>query len=273
MIAPTTCAEKAQGDPSTAHPRSGSWIVAGYFPVSLFSLRMTHATSKGGKTLTVPTPYAVKLALIDACFRRYNSDEAVDMAQHAFDVVKAREVRLKPPRHCIVQNTFIRVLDQSRTSDEEQPFKRTIVYREFAWYSCLSDDDSDRMTVGIASSGLSPGDRDFLMGLLAHINHFGKRGGFFQFEKATVYENGLPPGFTRIREDALFSELAQQFGLTHALDDFGEALFTTIGGFDRISTYGKDRITLGKERVLRLTGIPYQRHLAGRGFTWYKRAL
>src|ERR1700722_18200764 len=58
------------GEPGAPrHP--AEWLVAAYSPVTMFSLRMTHATSKGGKTLVVPTPYAVKMALLDVCFRRF----------------------------------------------------------------------------------------------------------------------------------------------------------------------------------------------------------
>ena len=45
------------------------WLLASFKPVTLFSLRMSIATSSAAKTLLVPTPYAVKLALVDAAFR------------------------------------------------------------------------------------------------------------------------------------------------------------------------------------------------------------
>jgi len=76
----------------------------------MFSLRSTYATSKGGKTLLVPTPYAVKLALIDACFRMYSGFAAEAEARRIFDLIKAQPVRVRPPAECVVQNTFLRVL-------------------------------------------------------------------------------------------------------------------------------------------------------------------
>src|SRR5260370_1106544 len=83
----------------------GRWLIAAYWPVSLFSLRMTHATSKGGKTLVGPTPYAVKMAILDACFRAYEGTKADEGARTVFEWIKGRAVRFRPPKHCIVNNT------------------------------------------------------------------------------------------------------------------------------------------------------------------------
>ena len=85
----------------------GDWLIAQYNPVSLFSLRSTYATNKGGKTLLVPTPYAVKMALLDVCFRAYSGPDAEIAARRTFDWIKAQPVRIQPPAECIVQNTFL----------------------------------------------------------------------------------------------------------------------------------------------------------------------
>ena len=114
-----------------------SWVIAAYRPVTLFSLRMTHATNKGGKTLVVPTPYAVKMAFLDACFRQYPPKEALDVAHRTFDFLKRRSVYVRPPKHCVVNNTFVKVLDWSR-EPSSGPFRNTIAYREFAFFAATS---------------------------------------------------------------------------------------------------------------------------------------
>src|SRR2546423_15694515 len=96
------------------------WLIARYAPVSLFTLRSTYATSKGGKTLLVPTPYAVKMALIDACFRAFPAQDAEAAARNMFNLVKAEPVRIKPPEECIVQNTFLRVLQPARDAEDAE---------------------------------------------------------------------------------------------------------------------------------------------------------
>ena len=79
------------------------WLIAAYRPVTLFSLRMTHATSKGGKTLVVPTPYSIKMALLDACFRRYSSADALAWAHRVMGWVirRATQNLPKPKPVCV----------------------------------------------------------------------------------------------------------------------------------------------------------------------------
>src|SRR5579875_4187322 len=72
-----------------------TWLLVTYYPVSLFSLRTTYATSKGGKTLLVPTPYAVKMALLDACFRLFDASIAHSKALEVFDLIKQKEIRFR----------------------------------------------------------------------------------------------------------------------------------------------------------------------------------
>ena len=45
------------------------WLVFQYAPAALFSLKSSRATSTVGKTLLTPTPYAVKMAFLDAALR------------------------------------------------------------------------------------------------------------------------------------------------------------------------------------------------------------
>ena len=47
----------------------GRWLVVEYRPTALFSLKISLATSSVGKTLIVPTPYAIKMAYVDGGFR------------------------------------------------------------------------------------------------------------------------------------------------------------------------------------------------------------
>ena len=243
------------------HP--DAWLVGAYRPVTLFSLRMTHATSKGGKTLVVPTPYSVKMALLDACFRCYSAEVALGMARKVFDCLKRREIRVRPPKHCIVNNTFVKVLDWSR-EPLEGPFRNTIVYREFAFFG------GDDLLLAIEATGLSDADQSVLKQLFAHINGLGKRGGFWQFMGSELIEGALPFGFTVPRPEATFEQTAH-YALTQALDDFGNVLCAAADGFERVSTYGSGTVRLGEQRVLNATAVPYRRRSASRHFTWYER--
>lgn len=237
------------------------WLTVQYDPVTLFSLRMTHATSKGGKTLLLPTPYAVKMALLDACFRRFDASDAMEQARRLFDAIKARPIRFNPPEQCVVENTFLKVLDHDR--EGESPFKQTIAYREFVFLS-------GPLTVALGAAGLTPGTLQLLTDLFAHINSFGKRGGFWQFRSHEVLDGELPAEYSVPRPHATPQQILTH-GVTQALDDFGPALVAAKDGFDRVSTYGGGTMRLGEHRVLTLTALPYRRQLAGRAFTWYTK--
>lgn len=252
-------------------PAANTWLVARYAPVSVFSLRSTYATSKGGKTLLVPTPYAVKMAVIDACFRTQPRGEAEAAARRVFDLIKAQPVRIRPPAECVVQNTFMRVLQPERTSDDDEPtgpFTRTIAYREFVFFS-------GEMELALGLTSLDDSSVAELGSLPAHINYFGKRGSFWQFLGIRRHEGILPPGFSLITSEIgqHSLEIVGRYRVTEYLDDFGPKLWKAKDGFDRISTYHDGAITLGEHRVLQPTLLPYQRKTGARHFTHYRRTV
>jgi hypothetical protein len=251
---------RAEIKPPTQRP--AEWLVVAYNPVTMFSLRMTHATSKGGKTLVAPTPYSVKMALLDACFRRFAAAEALERARVVFEWIKARLVRIRPPKHCLVTNTFIKVLDWNREGDD--PFRSTIAYRELAFFG------GDDLLVALAADNLDRDQRRTIMELFAHISSLGKRGGFVQFTSAEIQAGDLPWGFTAPRAE-LMPDQVMGYPMTQALDDFGTALCDAKNGFDRVSTYGEGTIKLGEHRVLTSTALPYARRTASKHFTWYER--
>jgi hypothetical protein len=251
---------------------TNKWLITRYSPVSLFSLRSTYATSKGGKTLLVPTPYAIKMALIDACFRVHLGLEAEHAARRVFDSVKAQRVRVRPPEECIVQNTFLRVLQPARDSedgdDASQPFTRTIAYREFVFFR-------GEIEIAIGLNGLSASGSDELAYLFAHVNYFGKRGSLWQFLDTREHRDALPSGFSlqgsEISQYPL--DIVNRYRTTEYLDDFGPKLCNAKDGFERISTYHAGEIKLGEHRVLLHTLLPYERKTGGRHFTQYRRIV
>lgn len=233
------------------------WLIFRYLPSTLFSLRMTHATNKGGKTLLVPTPYAVKIAFVDACFRVKGKTFATEV----LDWIKARQIRFLPPEHCIVQNTFQKILQADR-NEPKGHFSATIAYREYCYYKGI-------LSIALHAAGLSRERMEILKSLAAHINYLGKRGSFVQFlgseTKGVLMNNFSHPG-----DDPNIHRNA--YGFSNFLDDFGEAAIKDKKLFDRISTYGRGPVpTLGKHRVLVPTLLPYRLERSGKGFSHYRR--
>jgi len=242
---------------------TGDWLILSYLPVTLFSLRMTHATSKGGKTLLVPTPYSFKMTMLDACFRVYEGEQAEIKARQLFELIKGCAIRFNPPSNCIVQNTFIKIRQEERDAPKGL-YVPTIAYREFCFYN------GNDMDVAISVKGISKEDVSLLKQIGSHINCMGKRGSFFQFKESKLYNGNLPADYTApIDEGSINTEnLWPQY-----MDDFGEALCKAKDGFDRISTYGAGDITLGKHRVLVKTLIPYYFSKSSKHFTQYKKPI
>lgn len=251
----------AAGKPELDNPEGEPcWLVLSYEPVSLFSLRSTFSMSKGGKTLLLPTPYAVKMALIDACFRSADAHVAEATARTMFDRLKARALRFRPPCECVVQNTFIKIRQDERDSAAGL-YVPTIAYRELVFYA-------GTLEIAIDARGWEPAEVDAVAHAAVHVNYFGKRGSFFQFVQSEV-QNGLPPRFTISDRDEVTAIPTGVYGVTQFLDDFGPDLCSAKDGFERISTYhGKD-IKLGKHRILVSTLVPYHRIEASRSFTRY----
>lgn len=240
---------------------TGKWLIVSYSPTSFFSLRMTHATSKGGKTLLVPTPYAVKIAFIDACFRMYSGHEAINKAQAVFDIVKGMEIRIRPPAYCVVQNTFIKVKQEERDAPQGM-YAPTIAYREF----CYLKGDLD---VAIDTAGLSAGQINELIELAMRISYFGKRGSFMQFLRSEILEGEPEKAFTCPEDKA--DLISGGFATTLYLDEFGSALIKEQDGFARINSYGGKPSALGKYRILVRTLLPYRYISSGKHYTFFKR--
>ncbi len=241
-----------------AGEKSETWLLATYRPVSLFALKTTYATNKGGKTLLVPTPYAIKLALVDACFRAYGPEDAADKARYVFDQIKDKAIRLLPPEHCVVQNTFVKIRQESREG-AKGTYDSTVAYREFCFFE-------GELVIALNIEGLEDESIDLIENSLKHVNHFGKRGSYFQFIKCEGAME-LPSGFS-LQDDTTNFEL-DAYGVMQALDDMGETDDSDL--FDRVNSYSNKSLTLGKHRILKNTFLPYRLVRSSRGYTYYSR--
>lgn len=239
---------------------NASWLILRYLPTALFSLRMTYATNKGGKTLLVPTPYAVKMALIDACFRMFDAHEAEARAKHVYGLVKDRPVRIGPPRNCVVQNTFIKIKQEERGAPRGI-YAPTIAYREFCFYD-------GELKVALGVGGMADQDVRDLTEIAARVNYLGKRGSFMQFVGADLHHGKLPRGYTCPEKEA--DIVNGGYRSMHHLDDFGQALIQDPHGFDRINSYGDKPSGLGSYRILVPTMLPYRYVSSGKHFTYYR---
>ena len=238
------------------------WMVARYAPTALFSLKSAAATSSGGKTLICPTPFAIKMALLDAALRTLGQPAGKQL----WPAIRDLQLKIALPDRVAVINTFTKIVRPKKNgpSDDDgtgliTPLGSTIAYRE---YVCFGG------AVSIAAQA-STGDHlpDALAELFSHITYLGKRGSFLQLlaRPAEIDDAGLDAatGWVAITHDQASFTMG---GTLQMLDDCGPKM-----AFDHADIYSGKRITLGKERVLRHVVLPYRLTRSSRGFSLYER--
>lgn len=240
------------------------WTVAQFLPVAPFSLKPAAATSSGGKTLLAPTPYAIKMALLDVAIRTRGIEEGERLLPFLRDLTIAAAL----PDDLLVIKGFSKIQRPLKDKSDEQkaleaqarghwPMQPTIAYREYVYYR-----DAFELAFTSSEGEALPAE---LSQLLTCINYFGKRGGFMQIIEPPRQQEHLPESlFTELTADGL-----QQFhpdGTLQVLDDCGKSLT-----FQRANIYSAERITIGKERILRHIVLPYRLKRSSRSYSWYQR--
>ncbi len=232
------------------------WLIAEFEAVTLFSLKLSSATASGGKTLLVPTPYAIKMALTDVACRSLGAANA----EKRWQEIRTLKVALSPARRVVVTNLFQKVLRPRRNPipmDEPEAgfFQKTIGYREYVHLDGK---------MGLALGWQSEEARPWLAELVRQINYLGKRGGFVQLLGLPETTRDLPAGYIDLTE-----ETTQFFigGTLQLLDDCAPDM-----SFEKANIYSGKSIRLGKERVLRSIVLPYRAIKSSRSFTLYERS-
>lgn len=230
------------------------WVVATYEATALFSLKPASATASGGKTLLVPTPFAIKMGLVDNICRLEGRDEAETVWD---DWLGTARIALRPAQDVVVNNTFIKILRPPKRSRPGEPFQKTIAYREFAQLAG---------PFGIALEVPDQAQAERLQGWLLCLNYLGKRGGFVQVQDVpAILASDHPP-----QDYLLIGELPADYGLDTLmtqLDDVAEGV-----SFEQIDVYSNKRLYLGTHRILHHTVLPYRLVDSSRGYSHYRLA-
>lgn len=232
------------------------WYVTTFQPVSLISLKLATATSTGGKSLLLPTPFAFKMALLNVVIQTAGLAEG----QARWPLIRDGQVALYGPEQIAVTNTFTKILKPMKgkpTLDEETGLTRsminTIGFREYIQWQ------------GTVQIAFAPGTATEIAWSqwLTMIYYFGKRGGFVQAVEACQQLPTLPAYFSRL--DQVADEFLLQ-GTLQMMDDCAPEV-----PFDQIDIYSTKALRLGKERLLRPIILPYRVERSSRGYTLYRR--
>ncbi len=233
---------------------ASGWLVFRYSPVTLFSLKMSRATSTAGKTLLIPTPYCIKMAFVDAALRH----ALIDDAERFIRALAETTVRIGVPQQACVTGTIQSVRQEVREVERKKNphlplYRATIAMREFVHYS-------GALSVAFEIDRRPPQWIDLLTRIAPAINSFGRRGSFFQYRA----KERLPDLDSTFTEPAGSATAPLVWGHTATLDDFGpKATFAALNSFSATA------IERGVHRKFVETLIPLGVHNSGPGFVHY----
>jgi hypothetical protein len=233
------------------------WIFADYEATALFSLKPATSTSSGGKTLLIPTPFAIKMAVLDVICRT----EGVARAESLWSALAGAVVAIRPPARVVVNNTFTKIWKPRRKpampgSRDAGPLGASIAYREYAYL-----DGTFGIGLDLPLNDVIPARQ--AANWLAGIQYLGKRGSFVQIQALPEMAESLPGGFLTL--DGRIPDPMPLQGVMHQVDDTSPAIM-----FGRVNIYSDEKLEVGKHRLLRPVVLPYQVRRASRSFTYYE---
>ena len=233
------------------------WLIAEYQPVGLFSLKSALATSSGGKSLLTPTPFAIKMALLDVAYRVYGAARVEPL----WPLLRDLPVAVDFSERVVVTNLFTKVLKPRRGAASPGtahagPLQKTIAFREYVWPVGIW---------GLAVEILPTMYVAQCTELLIQLNYLGKRGGFIQLTAAPVTVEVLPETYVLLNSSEGQKAFSSQ-GVLQVLDDCGPKMT-----LEHANIYSGKNIRLGIERVLHHIVLPYRQVRASRSYTLYER--
>lgn len=219
-----------------------------YKPTALFSLRDSNSTSSGAKSLFLPSPYAIKMALINQAISlggvNFNAEP------QKFHVIRDLKINFRISGDFCVNNCLLKI--QKKRGDE--PFKPTVGFREYLFLDSDLEIIFETNANDVDLFDKTEDNMLFLKKYLCTINQLGKRGCFFQFVKFN--DNPLPA-------NVLPFEIGRQlfYGILQEYDDFDENLI-----FDNVNSYSESKT----KRVKKIMVLPIMRTNASKSYTTYK---
>ncbi len=256
------------------------WMIARYLSIAPFSLKPAVATSSGGKTLLVMTPYAVKMALLDVAIRTLG----LEAGEALFPRLRDLSLFLSLPDDILVFKTFSKIWRPVESKDSEKPGETSEEFdlrlqekvaekmqrKQYPFYSTISFREYVSYQAPFQLAFSAPANSELppeLPLLLQSINYFGKRGGFVQIIEPPHLEEQLP-GVDFIDLTAKSLESFHIDGTLQILDDCGKSLT-----FSKANIYSAERVTSGKERIYNHVVLPYHLVRSSRSYSWYQRIV
>lgn len=218
-----------------------------YIPTSLFSLKDSNSTNSGAKSLFVPSPYAIKMAVLSQAITIGGELELLQTKNsEEFGYVRDAKIGIyiEEGSFFTVNNSFVKILKPAR---EGGGFGQTVAFREYLYLS---------NPLEIIFEVENEQQKNYLKKYLHKINYFGKRGCFFQF-----LEYKEEPNSANMIE---FNSANLIAGIIQEYDDFDSK-----ATFDSVNSFSEKKTKRGKI----LYQIPLQRVGSSKSYSVYRSKL
>ncbi len=212
-------------------------------PTSLFSLKDSDSTNSGAKSLFLPSPYAIKMALLNQAISLGDDLEKLKIkGSEEFGYIRDTKIMYHLPKEISFckNNSFVKILKPSRNS---KGFTRTVSFREYIYIS---------HPIEIIFETKHEKAKSYLCKYIHLINYFGKRGCFFQFleYRSSPSEPNVFP----------FEKKSLREGLLQKYDDFGKVDFENVNNFSTKKT----------KRVEMILTIPLEKKSSSKAYTHFQ---
>lgn len=211
-------------------------------PTTLFSLKDSNSTNSGARSLFLPSPYAIKMAILNQAITLGAVDfEAGGKKNEWFKIIEKARIDYFLQGDFCINNCFVKILKPSRSSPGE--VQETVSFREYIHIN---------NPVEIIFTVKDEKEVQFLKRHLHRVNYFGKRGCFFQF--IDYKDNPSEPNVIPFKSGNLVPGLLQQY------DDFGKVEFDNVNSFSSTNTKRESRILI----------LPLQQVSSSKSYTHYQ---
>lgn len=210
-----------------------------YQPTSLFSLKESNATNSGSKSLLLPSPYAIKMAIFNQAIIELGTEAFKAKKSTELAYIRDAKIFYRIIGSFCVNNCFVTIQSQRDGAFRGKPSFREYIY--------LSENIEIIFEIEKEEAKL------FLKKYLHRINYFGKRGCFFQFIE---YRNF--PSEPNVKE---FDASDISFGVLQEYDDMSaKATFENINNYNSASA----------KRDKKVLVIPVQNVNSSKSYTHYR---
>jgi len=210
-----------------------------YQPTNLFSLKDSNSTNSGAKSLLIPSPYSIKMALFNQAITIDGKNIFEERKNNEFAFIKDAQINYRISGSFCVNNCFVTIQSLRDGSYRGKPSFREYIY--------ISDN------IEIIFDVESEEAKQYLQKYLHRINYFGKRGCFFQF--VGYRDNPSEPNVKEFDTSNFSPGILQEF------DDISfNAQFKNVDNFDFASA----------KRDKKILVIPVKNENSSKSFTHYK---